>query len=265
MPVPYIDPKTGEYSHYRTVAERLPQFLARFPIEDGWSVRREIVPFPFSEKTFELLRLCIERGVSPETYGLSPPPSQVSVVARLYDSRDVLRASATSFGVIAELKDVETIETAALGRLMASVGIAGSVQELEEALVESNVETAKAHPPKVVSIKDRPAPAAPVARPVVEPAPVAQPVVEPAPVAQPDVASAPVAQPVVEPAPVAQPDVASAPVAQPVVESAPVARQPIPMTITTQIEAVARSKGVTPPSYSDVTEAKAVLRQLRAM
>ena len=255
MPVPYIDPKTGEYSHYRTVAERLPQFLARFPIEDGWSVRREIVPFPFSEKTFELLRLCIERGVSPETYGLSPPPSQVSVVARLYDSRDVLRASATSFGVIAELKDVETIETAALGRLMASVGIAGSVQELEEALVESNVETAKAHPPKVVSIKDRPAPAAPVARPVVEPAPVAQP----------DVASAPVAQPVVEPAPVAQPDVASAPVAQPVVESAPVARQPIPMTITTQIEAVARSKGVTPPSYSDVTEAKAVLRQLRAM
>jgi hypothetical protein len=255
MPVPYIDPKTGEYSHYRTVAERLPEFLARFPIEDGWSVRREIVPFPFSEKTFELIRLCIERGVSPETLGLALPPSQVSVVARLFDGREVLRASATSFGVIAELKDVETIETAALGRLMASVGIAGSVNELEEVLVESCVATAKATSPKVVSIKDRPTPA--VSKPVVETPPVVQEVV-PAPVVE----TPPVAQEVV-PAPVVE----TPPVVQEVVPAPAVAHhgQAIPLTITSQIEAVARSKQVTPPSYADVTEAKAVLRQLRAM
>lgn len=259
--------QNGRVFDYVLVKDRVEKFWQMFPIAGGWSVRRTVKAFPFSEEKIALFRLCIERSLNPQEFGLAFPESQVSVLAELVDKDQVVRASATSFGPVDQLKDIEIMETAVFGRLMATVGLPGSPDELYDGADIAGDRGSMAKEPSssaaVIPIKHgQPAKAA--ARvgtevPVREFALEALSVDPEAPAVSVQV-DAPAHQPVAA-EPAAVPAVAAEPSAAPAVCAS--AKQPVPLSVVTQIRGVASRLGIDPPPYEGLDEAKSVLQNLR--
>lgn len=256
--------QNGQAFEYVLVKDRVEKFWQMFPIAGGWSVRRTVKAFPFSEEKIALFRLCIEHNRNPQEFGLALPESQVSVLAELVDKDQVVRASATSFGPVDQLKDIETMETAAFGRLMATVGLPGSPGELYDganAVAGNGGAAPKEAMAAVIPIKHgQPAKAAArvgTAVPVREYALEALSVDPEAPAvsAKLDAPQSVAAEPAAVPA------VAAEPSAAPTVGAS--AKQPVPLSVVTQIRGVASRLGIDPPHYEGLDEAKSVLQNLR--
>lgn len=248
---------SGRVYDYVLVKDRVAKFWEMFPVAEGWSVVRTVTAYPFSEAKIALFRLCLEKGVSPADVGLSFPESQVSVLAQLVDKASVVRANATSFGPVVTLKDVETMETAAFGRLMATVGLPGAPGELDDGAVvyspKESIPTAQsvnrprqAPPPAAASVAASDTPR----EFTLEVLPVRDDEVSPRPMVRDDAPSL---------SPPPAPDAAT-----PAASAAPDPSARVPLAIVTQIRTAASRLGVEPPHYSGVEEAKTVLSELRA-
>lgn len=249
MTIQFEDVATGALRPYRPVAERAPEFFARFPIHEGWAVRKDL---SWGEALFPdriaLWKEAIQKGQPPERLGLPVLPSTLVLVrASLLHPDGRVVAEAHSLGNIQGEKDLESLETAAFGRLMTAAGIPSDVPV---ALTEAPVSTPAPGPaPSTWEVVPVPLAEAPGAQRTmsVTPPPAPDPVV-----------AAPVA-----PAPVVLDPVAPAPVVVPEAELGEPGA--VPLVLQAQIAAVAQSKGREPPEAVNARHAREILKALRAL
>lgn len=134
--------KEGEIKPYKLHAARLPEFLQRFPIAEGWRHVREVAEACSLAPQLAAMHLAaVTAGKKPADLGLPALPQGLVFTSRLFDpnGNEVSSGSATSpaldlFCPAATVrKDYEAAETAAFQRLLASVGIGGEVFNEDEA------------------------------------------------------------------------------------------------------------------------------------
>lgn len=121
----------GEPVFYRSPAARLPEFLARFGPERGFSVRTEISDLlGLRPGLLRLYETAAREGPTAEAPGL-PPLSYAAgtMVCRavLEDATGRVLATATAAKDVREHGDLEALETAARRRLLAALGFGGEV------------------------------------------------------------------------------------------------------------------------------------------
>ena len=126
----------GEMVRYRPLSARLPEFLAVYGPERGFSVDTEIQdPLSLKPGLLKLYEIALQAGRKPEEVGLPPlnAADQTLVCwATLRDPAGRVLATATAAKVIQSYKDLEVLETAARQRLLAALGFGGEALDADE-------------------------------------------------------------------------------------------------------------------------------------
>lgn len=133
--IAYIADQNGERKPYKLFSARLPEFLAKYPIEDGYRVVVQHADYISSQATLiELYKLAIQAGKSPLDLCLPslPNPNTHVFTATLFDPDGQVISAATACKEINFHKDWEAGETAARQRLIASLGFGGDVFDQDE-------------------------------------------------------------------------------------------------------------------------------------
>lgn len=133
--VAYIRNPNGEVKPYRLFSVRLPEFLEKYPISEGYRVVVEHSDFIQSQSTLiTLYKLAMESGKSPCECGLPALPAANTYIfkATLLDPDGKEVSAATSAKEIVYHKDWEAGETAARQRLLASLGFGGDCFDDDE-------------------------------------------------------------------------------------------------------------------------------------
>lgn len=130
----------GQFGPYRTVSARLPEFLQRFPPDEGWGVEIEVRdPLSCRPGLMELYKECIRAGRTARSLPDSNDPAWKAVlfVAKLTkDGRTVVTASCLQ--AIEFEYDYESAETRARGRLMSACGFGPEVLDCDELRQEAD-------------------------------------------------------------------------------------------------------------------------------
>ncbi len=244
----------GEVVRYRPLSARLPEFLAVYGPERGFSVDTELQdPLRLKPGLSKLYEIALQAGRKPEEVGLPPLSAAAQTLvcrATLRDPAGRVLATATAAKVIESYKDLEVLETAARQRLLAALGFGGEALDADE----SQDQTDQGFVPR---------PRVPVA-PAVQ-AEVRVPVMVPA--SSPDAEVAEVAE-IAEGVPLAV-VAGMPPVASPPAAPAPVAAPPVSdrdarvlTALIRQIEQQAKVRGIEPPVVTTRQEAQAALQRL---
>lgn len=136
----------GSVSVYRKMSERLPEFLDKYPIGEGYrlvsSSHEYLSTSPMLVKIAEIL---IEKGTSFDELRTAISLNKQLFTCELRDESNELVASASALKNIMQYKDYETGETAALQRLMAKLGFGGEVFDVDESadFQDQNLNTQK--------------------------------------------------------------------------------------------------------------------------
>ena len=271
----------GEVVRYRPLSARLPEFLAVYGPERGFSVDTEIQdPLSLKPGLLKLYEIALQAGRKPEEVGLPPlnAADQTLVCwATLRDPAGRVLATATAAKVIQSYKDLEVLETAARQRLLAALGFGGEALDADE----SQDQTDQGFVPRPM-VPVAPAVQAEVRVPVMVPAsspdaavPASIQDVVAVPASIQDTAEAPASSqdaPVAEVAEGVMPLAVAAgvpPVASPPAAPAPVAAPPASdrdaralTALIRQIEQQARVRGIEPPVVTTRPEAQAALQRL---
>lgn len=122
-----------EWGPWRPISERIPEFLQRFPPDEGWGVEIEMVD-PLSRRPglLELYKECIRAGRTARSLPDPNDPAWKNVVfiAKLTkDGQPLITASTVQF--IEFEHDYEKAETRARDRLMAACGFGGNVLDFD--------------------------------------------------------------------------------------------------------------------------------------
>lgn len=250
----------GEMVRYRPLSARLPEFLAVYGPERGFSVDTELQdPLSLKPGLSKLYEIVLQAGRKPEEVGLPPlSAADQTLVCRatLRDPTGRVLATATAAKVIESYKDLEVLETAARQRLLAALGFGGEALDTDE----SQDQTDQGFVPRP-RVPVAPAVQAEVRVPVMVPASIQDTAV---PASSPDAEVAEIAEgvPLAVVAgmpPVASPPAAPAPVAAPPVSD----RDARALTaLIRQIEQQARVRGIEPPVVTTRPEAQAALQRL---
>ncbi len=256
----------GEVVRYRPLSARLPEFLAVYGPERGFSVDTELQdPLRLKPGLSKLYEIALQAGRKPEEVGLPPLSAAAQTLvcrATLRDPAGRVLATATAAKVIESYKDLEVLETAARQRLLAALGFGGEALDADE----SQDQTDQGFVPRP-RVPVAPAVQAEVRVPVMVPASIQDTAV---PASSPDAAvpaSSPDAE-IAEGVPlavvagmslVASPPAAPAPVVAPPVSD----RDARVLTaLIRQIEQQARVRGIEPPVVTTRQEAQAALQRL---
>ena len=130
--ITYFTPE-GEPREYRTVSQRLPEFLKAFPLRDGYQIIRGHEAYTqFNPDLLALHKACIEAGRKPVDMGLGDPTNQKVVFYAKLVKDGVVILNASALKPINKLKDWESGETAAFQRLMAAAGFGGEVLDEDD-------------------------------------------------------------------------------------------------------------------------------------
>lgn len=131
----------GKIKPWKRLSGRVPEFLERYPIADGWRCERQVVEAcSLTPLLVDLHKAAIVAGKTPAEVGLSPLPRGLVFIATLVDpnGRFVASGSATTQAESmfapgsASYKDYEAGESAAFQRLLAAVGFGGEVFDEDE-------------------------------------------------------------------------------------------------------------------------------------
>ena len=271
----------GEVVRYRPLSARLPEFLAVYGPERGFSVDTELQdPLSLKPGLLKLYEIALQAGRKPEEVGLPPlnAADQTLVCwATLRDPAGRVLATATAAKVIQSYKDLEVLETAARQRLLAALGFGGEALDADE----SQDQTDQGFVPRPM-VPVAPAVQAEVRVPVMVPAsspdaavPASIQDVVAVPASIQDTAEVPASSqdaPVAEVAEGVMPLAVAAgvpPVASPPAAPAPVAAPPASdrdaralTALIRQIEQQARVRGIEPPVVTTRPEAQAALQRL---
>ena len=250
----------GEVVRYRPLSARLPEFLAVYGPERGFSVDTEIQdPLSLKPGLLKLYEIALQAGRKPEEVGLPPlnAADQTLVCwATLRDPAGRVLATATAAKVIQSYKDLEVLETAARQRLLAALGFGGEALDADE----SQDQTDQGFVPRP-RVPVAPAVQAEVRVPVMVPASIQDTAV---PASSPDAEVAEIAEGVPLAVVAGMPPVASPPAA-PAPVAAPPASDRDARALTAlirQIEQQARVRGIEPPVVTTRPEAQAALQRL---
>ena len=269
----------GEVVRYRPLSARLPEFLAVYGPERGFSVDTEIQdPLRLKPGLLKLYEIALQAGRKPEEVGLPPLSAAAQTLvcrATLRDPAGRVLATATAAKVIESYKDLEVLETAARQRLLAALGFGGEALDADE----SQDQTDQGFVPRP-RVPVAPAVQAEVRVPVMVPASIQDTAV---PASSPDTAGTPASiQDTAVPASSPDAEVAEIaegvplavvagmpPVASPPAAPAPVAAPPVSdrdarvlTALIRQIEQQARVRGIEPPVVTTRQEAQAALQRL---
>lgn len=134
----------GDAKKWKMLAGRVPEFLAAYPVKDGWRLERQVLEAgALTPALVDLHKAAITAGKAPSELGLPPLPRGLVFVAKLLDAegREVASGSATSQAeslflpaASGRFKDYEAGESAALQRLLAVLGFGGEIFDEDEAL-----------------------------------------------------------------------------------------------------------------------------------
>ena len=125
----------GSVSKYKKLSARLPEFLKRFPPEEGYSVTVESNDaLSIKQGLLQLYKAAIKSGRSFEEVGLPPYKVENTIIftARLRDGNNRILSERQAVKVVMDYKDFETGETSAVQRLLASVGFGGEIFDDDE-------------------------------------------------------------------------------------------------------------------------------------
>ncbi|HMQ39442.1 MAG TPA: hypothetical protein PKA07_17910, partial [Micropruina sp.] len=126
----------GEVVRYRPLSARLPEFLAVYGPERGFSVDTELQdPLSLKPGLSKLYEIALQAGRKPEEVGLPPLSAAAQTLvcrATLRDPAGRVLATATAAKVIESYKDLEVLETAARQRLLAALGFGGEALDADE-------------------------------------------------------------------------------------------------------------------------------------
>jgi len=260
----------GEVVRYRPLSARLPEFLAVYGPERGFSVDTEIQdPLSLKPGLLKLYEIALQAGRKPEEVGLPPlnAADQTLVCwATLRDPAGRVLATATAAKVIQSYKDLEVLETAARQRLLAALGFGGEALDADE----SQDQTDQGFVPRPM-VPVAPAVQAEVRVPVMVPASSPDAAV---PASIQDTAAVPASIQDTAEAPASSQDAPVAEIAEgvplavvagiPPVASPPVSdRDARALTaLIRQIEQQARVRGIEPPVVTTRPEAQAALQRL---
>ncbi len=124
-------PTSGEEQLYKRYRARLPEFLERFPLEQGYRVTCEVTDLLFLRRgLLELLREAIRAGRSLSDIGLTEVEPDIDLLvctARLIGPNDRELRSGSALGRLEQPKDYECLESAACNRLLGAVGLSGDI------------------------------------------------------------------------------------------------------------------------------------------
>lgn len=127
----------GDAVTYRTLATRLPDFLASYGPAQGYAVTTEFMdPLTLKPGLQALYSAAMSAGHKPEAVGLPPLTAALTTTicrAVLQNTQGQVLATATAAKAIQAYKDLEILETAARQRLLAALGFGGEAFEDDEA------------------------------------------------------------------------------------------------------------------------------------
>ncbi len=123
----------GNPTKYRKVSARLPEFLAKYPVDEYAVIITATDTLAAKPGLLALYEKCIENGKSFEEAGLPAYDAANSFLftAKLIHNDRVVRQTSAVVRV-AEYKDYEAGETAAFQRLLAQLGFSGEVFDDDE-------------------------------------------------------------------------------------------------------------------------------------
>jgi len=274
----------GDFSLYRPVSERIPEFIGLYPPKEGWAVHKDVY---WGEALFPdrvaLFRLAIEQGKDPASLGLPAyPTTLVMVRSALYNAEGRLVAEAHSLGNVRGEKDLEALETASFGRLMSAVGIVGGLATdsgsppVERYAPPAGAAPAATGPQEIVPVplaatrygreQRQAAGAERAVLPEVSPPPEPLATASTEALRQEDVpADLGMTAAVETPAAPAASAPASTPPAEPAPSEPTPALEPIPLVLTAQIAALAEAKGQPAPVPRNPRHARDILKSLQKM
>lgn len=265
----YIPSENGERKPYKLFSARLPEFLEKYPIENGYRVIVTNTDYIQVQATLvELYKMAIQSGQNPLELGLPALPDSNSYLftARLFGPEDVLLGSASAVKVIFNAKDWEIGETAARQRLVASLGFGGDCFDNDEIGDLASRNIIVTHPSEEDSATDQ----ATEQKQIDSPSDGKDAIVEKE-VAKPEQAE-PIVSELVSTRPPAKKDTADKPasstaprVAQkevPKENTSTATTEVIPTRILRKLEHQANLRGVEIPKVNTIIEAKAALKQL---
>jgi len=250
----------GEMVRYRLLSARLPEFLAVYGPERGFSVDTELQdPLSLKPGLSKLYEIVLQAGRKPEEVGLPPLSAAAQTLvcrATLRDPTGRVLATATAAKVIESYKDLEVLETAARQRLLAALGFGGEALDTDES--QDQTDQGFVHRPRVPVA---PAVQAEVRVPVMVPASIQDTAV---PASSPDAEVAEIAEGVPLAVVAGMPPVASPPAAPAPVAAPPVSDRDarVLTALIRQIEQQARVRGIEPPVVTTRQEAQAALQRL---
>jgi len=124
----------GTASKYKKLSARLPQFLEKYPVGDGWrvvAIHKD--PLELRPQLLDLWRAALEKGFKPNDLGLPPLPfGGLLVETQLINPQGEVVRNASSFGKVQGPKDWEIVETNSLQRLLARLGMGGDLLDTDE-------------------------------------------------------------------------------------------------------------------------------------
>jgi len=131
-----IYPNNGEPPRsYKRFSARIPDFLGKYPPEEGYKLTSQFTDFLSLQKgRLILVQECVSAGRKPEEVGL-PPLDDINVmvctVTLVDPGGDVLINKSASMDIRGH-KDLEALETAATQRVFAGLGFGGDIFDEDE-------------------------------------------------------------------------------------------------------------------------------------
>lgn len=130
------DKATGEMSLYKRYGARIPDFLEKFPLAEGWSIEGSMTDL-LSKQTglLYLYREAIVAGRKPSEVGLPPIEDAANTfvfTTRFIDPQGRALRTAGALAMLGHEKAYEQLESASNQRLMAACGVGGEIFNADE-------------------------------------------------------------------------------------------------------------------------------------
>lgn len=137
----------GSVSNYLRFSARLPKFLERYPMKDGWRIERSANHAMSACPDLVKLHIAaVSAGKSPKDLSLPPLPTGMLYECRLVNPQGTAVMTATSLVSASDAADAtggykhwEAGETNAFQRLVASLGFDGGMLDEDEATRQAQI------------------------------------------------------------------------------------------------------------------------------
>jgi hypothetical protein len=272
-----IYPNNGEPPRsYKRFSARIPDFLAKYPPEEGYKLTSQFTDFLSLQKgRLTLVQECVSAGRKPEEVGL-PPLDDINVmvctVTLVDPGGDVLINKSASMDIRGH-KDLEVLETAATQRVFAGLGFGGDIFDDDEDvdLKKQGLLSVATKPESATSTIPEPRPVvsefsarkrSPDATPEPETAPLTA-IPSTADIRDVPAQSVPRASDDTEKR--VEPAVRAKPSSQSTRKPGKQHGKPIPPTMLRNIHNLADARNVKVPDFANTTEAMQFLRELKMM